>query len=574
MPLRNSEIAGLLDSVADFLEIKGENAFRIRAYRNAARTVEGSSREVADILRQGESLRELPGIGRDLAEKIRAAAETGSFPLYDALCHELPLELTRLMKIAGLGGKRIKILHQKLGVSTVEELKRAAEQGRIQGLTGFGEKTQRHILRELIEKYSGQPRMSLAAAEKIATPLAAFLSAVDGVEKVVVAGSYRRRRETVRDLDILAVCRPGSPIMDALGAYRDVKNVISKGETRSSVELRTGMQVDVRVIPAESYGAALHYFTGSREHNIAVRTIGLRKKLKLNEYGVFRGDRRIGGRTEEDVFAAVGMHPIEPELREDRGEIEASLLNKLPHLVTIRDIRGDLHAHTNVTDGTCTLEQMARGAQERGYEYLAITDHSQRLAMARGLDSARLAAHIEHIRAVNESMSSIAVLTGIEVDILDDGTLDLPREILRELDVTVCSVHSKFNLSAREQTRRIVKAMQHPNAMILGHPTGRIIGRRQSYAVLVEDIIKAAQDNQVALELNAHPDRLDLNDVSCRSAREAGVKIAVNTDAHSIAEYDNLRFGVDQARRAWLEPRDVLNTMSLGQLREWIQNKK
>ena len=499
--------------------------------------------------------------------------ETGDLGALQKLERRTPSELSSLMKIAGLGPKRVKVLYQELGITTLEGLKKAAESGKIRELEGFGEKTEEAIIEEIEHKGAEKGRIKLIIAEQIADPLVHYLQAVEGVKEVVVAGSYRRRKETVGDLDILVTCKKGSEVMERFVNYEDVKKVISEGKTRSTVQLRTGLQIDVRVVPQVSYGAALHYFTGSQAHNIAVRKMGVREKLKINEYGVFRGEDRVAGKSEQEVYEQVDLPYIEPELRENWGEIEAARQDKLPSLVTLKDIRGDLHTHTKETDGHHTLEEMAAAARDRGYVYLAITDHSRRLTMVHGLNPKRLSKQIEAIDRLNEKMDDIFVLKAIEVDILEDGSLDLPDEILKELDLTVCSVHYKFNLSRKKQTERIMRAMDNPFFHILAHPSGRLINEREPYEVDIERLMEAAKERGCILELNAHPDRLDLTDRDCKMAKEMGVKVAISTDAHRTTDLDFMRFGVGQARRGWLEPDDVINTQSRTQLMKLLQKK-
>ncbi len=571
MPVHNSDIADLFNQVADLLEIKGSNVFRVRAYRNAARTVGGLSQSAEDLIARGEDLTKLPGIGKDLAEKIREIVKTGRLALLEELKGELPPGLSDLMKIGGLGPKRVLVLHEKLGIDDIESLKKAAAEKKIRKLPGFGEKTEQTIKDELKRVSGEERRIRINVAEEIADSLVDYLGKAKGIRQITVAGSYRRKKETVGDLDILATGKD-SDIMDVFVKYEDAEKVISRGETRSSILLRTGVHVDLRLVPEMSYGAAMHYFTGSKAHNIAIRTIGVRKGLKINEYGVFRGSRRIAGKTEEEVFSRVGLPFIPPELREDQGEIEAAIKGKLPDLVTLPEIRGDLHAHTKVTDGRNTMEEMAAAAKKKGYEYIAITEHSRHVAVARGLKPEGLAKSIREIDRFN-SRSDILVLKSIELDILEDGTLDLPDDILKELDLTVCSVHYKFNLSREKQTERIIRAMDNPYFTIFAHPTGRLINERKPYEVDMERLIRAAKERGCFMELNAHPVRLDLSDADCRMAKEMGVKVAISTDAHSISDLENMRFGIGQARRGWLEAEDVLNTRSWEDFKKLIRRR-
>jgi DNA polymerase (family X) len=573
MPVHNADIAEIFNKIADLLDIESANPYRIRAYRTAARTIAELPRSAADLVERGEDLSQLPGIGKDLAEKIKEIVETGTLAQLQELEKATPRELGELMDIGGLGPKRVHILHQKLGIKSLEDLREAVRQKKIRSLKGFGQKTEEKIAAEIDKLAGAAKRFLLITVEETVQDLVDRLKQVRGVKEVMAAGSYRRRRETVGDIDILATCAQGSEVMETFVNYEDVDEVAAHGPTRSTVVLRSGLQVDLRVVPEESYGAALHYFTGSKAHNIAVRKLGVKKGLKINEYGIFKDDEPAGGRREEDVFAAVDLAFIVPELREDRGEIEAAQQGRLPQLITLEDVRGDLHTHTKVTDGRNTLEEMAEAAAALGYEYLAITNHSQRVTMAKGLDVKRLRQEMERIDGFNDKSRGIRLLKAIEVDILEDGALDLPDEVLRELDVTVCSVHYNRNLPRQRMTERIIRAMDNPYFHILGHPTGRLIGKRGPYEVEMEKLLKAAKERGCFMELDAQPDRLDLNDAHCKLAKDLGVKIAVSTDAHSVAELDFMRFGIGQARRGWLEAEDVLNTRPLSGLKKLLQRK-
>jgi DNA polymerase (family 10) len=570
VPIHNSDIAEQFDEVADLLEIEGANAFRIRAYRNAARSLRDLAHSVAGMVRDGADLTELPGIGKDLAGKIETVVETGKFPQLEELKKDVPEGLVDVLGIAGLGPKRVRKIHEELGVTDLEGLTKAAKEGRIRKLSGFGKKTEDNILHELETRGSGETRTRRREAEDRAEPLVDYLAGTKGVDKVVVAGSYRRRKETVGDLDILVTCTSVSPVVKRFVDYEDVRDVISKGETRSTVILKNGLQVDLRVVESASYGAALHYFTGSKAHNIHVRRMGQDQGLKINEYGVFRGDKRIAGKTEEEVYAQVGLPYIEPELREDRGEIEAARTGKLPELIELDDIRGNLHSHTRASDGANTLREMAAAAKERGWAYLAVTDHSRAVRVANGLDEDRLAKQIDEIDAINDELEGITLLKSIEVDILEDGGLDLPDSILKRLDLRVCAVHSHFKLSRDKQTERVMRAMDNPCFTIMAHPTGRLIGTREAYAIDMERIIEHARQTGCVLEINAQPERLDLNDAHCKMARDAGVKLSIGTDAHTTGHLDFMRYGIDQARRGWVTADDVVNTRSLKDLRKLV----
>ncbi len=572
MLIHNTDIGEIFNQYADLLEIDRANPFRVRAYRNAARMIASLPESIADMVVEGRDLSEMPGIGKDLAQKIEEIVKTGTLSQLKKMEAQIPPQLRDLMKMPGLGPKRVYILYEKMGITTLEELRAAAEKNKISTLRGFGKKTQEMILNEM-GQVKKEVRIKLAVAEEISNSVTGYLKKVDGVNQVEVAGSYRRRKETVADLDILVSCAKKAKVMESFITYEGVKRVMSKGETRSSVELRSGVQMDLRVVPEESYGAALHYFTGSKPHNIAVRTLGVKKGLKINEYGIFKGVKRIGGRQEEEVFQAVDLPFIPPELRENRGEIDAAQRGQLPKLISPEDIHGDLHAHTKATDGHHTLEEMAEAARAHAYEYLAITDHSKRVAMAHGFDAKLLAKQLKKIDRLNAKLKGIVLLKSIEVDILKDGSLDLPNDILKELDLTVCSIHYYFNLSQEDQTERIIRAMDNPLFNILAHPTGRLIGEREPYKVNMERIIEAARERGCFLELNGHPDRLDLSDIHTRLAKERGVKIALSTDSHRIGELNYMHFAIGQARRGWLEAGDVLNTRTLPELKKVLKKK-
>ena len=567
MPVQNAEIATMFDQTADLLEFKGENQFRVRAYHRAARTIEGLPQSVRSLLSAQKDLTELPGIGKDLAGKIADIVKTGHFNLLDLLKKKLPGELGDMAALPGLGPKRVKLLYDKLKVHTLDDLRRAIKAGRLQKLRGFGP-TMEKKLAGALEKPVVEKRFRIAVAQAEAEALVAFVRN-DG--RVVVAGSYRRRRDTVGDLDVLVTSKHGTAVGDKLVRYENVTEVLAHGPTRATVVLRSGLQVDVRVVPEQSYGAALLYFTGSKAHNIALRGLANDRGWKLNEYGLFSGKRRIAGATEEEVYEKLGLAYVPPELREDRGEIVLAKADKLPRLVTVSDIRGDLHAHSDWTDGTVSIEGMAAGAQACGYEYMALTDHSRRVAMAHGLDPARVARQIREIDRLNAKFKGFTILKGIEVDILKDGSLDLPDSTLEKLDVVVASVHSFFDLPREAQTERVVRAMGNRYVSILGHPTGRLIGKREPYDIDMDRVLSAAHDLGCCVEINAEPDRLDLNDIHAHAAKSKGVKVAVSTDAHSVNAFQYMRFGIDQARRGWLTANDVINTRSLADLRKLLK---
>ena len=571
MPVHNSDVSEVFRAVADLLDIKDDNPFRIRAYRNAARTVDSLSGNIADMLDDGEDLSELPDIGEDLAGKIETIIDTGSLPMLKELEKDYPLSLRDLLKVSGMGPRKVADIHRHLGVTDLHGLKKAVEANRVRDLEGFGEKTENTIRQKLEKTDLEEKRTLLRRAMDLARPLVEYLENVEGVKKVEAAGSLRRRKETVGDLDVLVTGDDEAGIMDAFVEYDEVENVVQKGDTRTTVLLDSGIQVDLRVVSHSSFGAALVYFTGSKSHNIQLRRRGQERDLKINEYGAFRGEEKVAGKTEEEMYQVVDLPFMVPELREDRGEIEAAEKGELPDLVTLDDIRGDLHMHTERTDGHSTIAEMAKACRDRGYDYMAITEHSSNIAVTGGLNEKELEKHIELIEEANENVEGIEILKGIEVDILKGGSLDLDDESLSRLDVVIGSVHSHFDLSMDRQTQRVIKAMENPNFMILGHPTGRKLNRREPMKIDLDSVFDAAAELGCFMELNAFPIRLDLTDTACMSAREKGVGIVINTDAHHIDHLDYMRFGIFQARRGWLEASDVINTGSLTHLRELLE---
>jgi DNA polymerase (family 10) len=570
MSIHNAQIAAMFNELADLLEIEGANPFRIRAYRNASRVIGNWPRNLAEASQEEGQIPKLPGVGQDLTQKIAEISTTGHLKALSEIRQRVPRELLQLIKIQGVGPKRAKLLFEEKGIRSTRELEKAAKSGEIRNLPGFGQKVEENILQSLKARASGmeklQSRIKYAEAEQIVAPLMKHMNKMPGLKQAEVAGSYRRRQETVGDLDLVTTCKDPEALLDHFLTYGEIARVLSRGTTRSTVLFRSGVQVDLRVVEEKSYGAALHYFTGSKSHNIAVRKLALQKGLKINEYGVFKGTKWVAGRTETEVYAKVGLPYIEPELRENRGEIEAAKENRLPKLITLDKIRGDLHAHTNATDGRSDLEEMVEAAREQGYEYIAITDHTQRLKMAHGQDPRRVRAQIKKIDRLNEKLKGFRILKAAEVDILEDGRLDLPDDVLKELDLTVCSVHSKFNLSLDQQTQRVLRAMDNRYFKIFGHPSGRLIQQREPYEIDLEAVMMAARDRGCFMEINAQPDRMDLTDVYCRMAKEIGVKVAISSDAHSDNDVANMHYGVGQARRGWIEVDDVINTRSLKQL--------
>lgn len=571
MPVNNNDIAKIFNKVADLLEIEDENPFKIRAYRNAAITIDNLSHSAAKMIETGEDLTELPGIGKDLSEKIKNIVKTGELELLTELENKFPPGLSKLMDVPGLGPKRVKKLYESLNIQNLDDLTKAAEEKKISKLADFSVKTEEHILEDVKKIQTEYTRTKLSTADQYALPFIEYLKQDENVKNIKIAGSYRRRQETIGDIDILVTCDNSLGIMDRFISYDGVLRVLSKGETRSSVLLKSDIQVDIRVIPQRSYGAALLYFTGSKSHNIAVRKIAKHKGWKVNEYGVFEGEKFIAGTTEDEVYKKLGLQYITPELRENRGEIEAALKGDLPKLIELSDIKGDLHVHTKVTDGHNSLEEMVEAAIKKGYRYIANTEHSKHVTVARGLDANALAEHIKKIDKINGNLKDFTVLKGIELDILEDGSLDLPDEILKELDIVVCAIHYKFNLPIQAQTERVLRAMDNEYFNIFAHPSGRLINERSPYKIDMESILKKAKETGCILELNSHPSRLDLNDIHCKMAKDMGIKIAISTDSHSANGYDYINYGIGQARRGWLEANDVINTRNIDKLKKLLK---
>jgi len=562
--MENKEIAYIFDQIADILDIQGENPFRIRSYRNASRAIGDMSESVAAMVREDKDLEKIHGIGSSIAEKIKEIVSTGKLAFLDELRSKLPGDLPELMKIEGVGPKHVKSFYEKLKIDSVDKLEAAARAGKLKDIPGMGGKSQENLIKAIARYRAGQGRFKLSVGLEYAEGIIRYLKkGARGVKAIEVAGSIRRRKETVGDADILAICASGSKIMDRFASYDGIREMIAKGTTKSSARLACGLQVDVRVLPAESFGSALQYFTGSKEHNIALRTRGVGRKLKLSEYGAFRGKKRIAGKSEKEMYAAVGLPFIPPELRENRGEIEAAEKNKLPKLIEPGDMRGDLQMHTTATDGKASILEMAEKAVELGYEYIAITDHSKAVRVAGGLNEKELARHLKNIEKAQDKVKGLRLLKGVEVDILPDGKLDLDDSILMECDLVIAAVHYRFNLSEKEMTRRIIKGISNKCVNIFGHPTGRLVLERPGYHVDMEELVKAARDLGVVLEINAHPDRLDLRDVHARMARDNGVKLAISTDAHSPQQMELMRYGIFTARRGWVEAGDVINTLPL-----------
>jgi DNA polymerase (family 10) len=569
----NKAIAGLLYETADLLEIDGQDSFRVRSYRNAAAAIEALPQQVADLIQEPKKLLEVPGIGKGMLANLQMLFKDGSIEAHTELLKKYRPSMLELLKIQGLGPKTIALIWSAYQVSDLEGVEKLAREGKIRTLPRMGEKHELKLLKAIEDYRRIAGRFLLDTAEELAEKLVEHLLAASGVEKVTPAGSLRRGRETVGDLDILVTgkaCMADAArqkLIEHLLRFPGLMDVIAQGENKVSFRHRNGMQVDVRLLPPESFGAAMQYFTGSKAHNVALRQRALKMGFTLNEYslskvvGGVEDEKPIARKTEEEIYARLKLDFIPPELRENLGEIEAAASHTLPALLALSDIRGDVHMHTVETDGRCTIEEMAEAARDRGYEYMAITDHSKNLAMANGLTDERALAHIERIRAVEKKMKGIRIFAGIEVDILGDGELDLSDSVLEQMDIVIASVHSQFNQDRATMTERLLKAVANPNTSLIGHPTGRLLLRRDAYQFDLDAVLKAAAKHKVAMELNSYPDRLDLNDVHLRLAKQHGVKIVINTDSHHTSHMEKLRYGVTQARRAWLKKEDVLNTL-------------
>lgn len=577
--MTNARIADVFDQLADLLEFQGANQFRVRAYRNAARTVRDYSESLETLAAEGAaSLTKIDGIGDDLAKKIVVLVETGELPQLNELLSQVPASVLAMLRIPGLGPKKAAVLYKELGVKTLDELKAACESGRVRELKGFAAKTEQIILQGIAIAASGQERMYWATAETIVSSLREHLKKCPEIKQLEFAGSYRRGKETIGDLDILVDSTDVSAVMDHFSRFPSIGSVIARGDTKMSIRTDSGLQIDLRVVPAESFGAALQYFTGSKDHNVILRGMAKQRGLKINEYGVFRveGEKEtyLAGATEADVYATLDLPVFPPEIREARREFDWAKEGELPRLVEVADIRGDLHMHTTATDGAATIEEMVAAAQARGLSYIAITDHSQRVSMARGLTPERVLAQWAEIDKLRPRMGkSFTILKGIECDILEKGGMDLPDDVLAQADWVLASVHYGQKQSRQQITERILGAIENPHVSCIAHPTGRLINRRESYEVDIDALFKAAKEHGKLLELNANPMRLDLNDVYCAAAKSHGIPIAIDTDAHVTTGLDDLRYGVLQARRAGLTKEDVANTRTWPQLKKLVGKK-
>ncbi|WP_224008909.1 DNA polymerase/3'-5' exonuclease PolX [Cupriavidus pinatubonensis] len=569
--LLNEDVIDIFNEIADLLDISGANPFRIRAYRNAARTISAMTEDLRSFLTRGCDPADLPGIGRDLAGKIQEIADTGTCALLRQVRDEVPGQGAALMKLAGLGPRRVRALQRELHIASVDDLGRAAREHRVRLLKGFGARSEQRLLQAIQAQMDRNRRFNVDVAVRTAAPLMQHLRENAKIAAMTVAGSLRRGRDTVGDLDIVATSAVPRTVIRALTAYPMAQTVLSAGVTRASVMLSNGMQVDLRVVPAADYGAAMVYLTGSKAHNLALRQLAQSMGLKINEYGVFRGRSKIAGQDEASVYAAVGLPWIPPELREDTGEIQAARDGRLPRLVGREDIKGDLHIHTRDSDGLASLEEMVQAAGKLGLQYLAITDHSPRMGMTHGLGAQRLAVQAERIDALNGVGGMPWILKSVEVDILEDGSLDLPDTVLGRLDLVVGAIHSHFDLSPAKQTARILRAIDHPHFSILAHPSGRLLGERDGCRFDVPRVMTALAERGCFVEANSQPSRLDLWDSACRMAREHGVLVSIASDAHRVADLDNLPLGLTQARRGWLEADDVLNARELPELRRLLR---
>jgi len=575
----NEWIASHFDEMAELLEIRGESTFRLRAYRNGAKAIRDLPESITAILADPQrNLTDIPGIGDAISQKCRTLVQTGKIPQLEELRQEFPPELLQIMRVPGLGGKRAKTLYETLGIKSIEELRLACLQNKVRQIKGFAAKTEQAILSSLKLLESASNRILLSDADSLVEALRSHLLKLKSIQQLEFAGSYRRGKETVGDLDILLVSAHPDEAMDCLQQFPRLQEVIARGDTKMSIRVSNSFQVDMRVVPAESFGAALQYFTGSKEHNVEIRGRAKKMGLRINEYGVYREedlDHPVAGTTEESVYAAVHLPWIPPEMRESRGEIEMAEQGRLPNLITYADLRGDLHMHTTATDGENTLEEMVAAAQARGWEYIAITDHSQRVSVARGLDGPRLRKQWQEIDQLNKKLAgAFWIFKGIECDILEKGGMDLPDDVLAEADWVLASVHFGQQQSREQITDRILGALRHPSVCAVAHPTGRLLGRRPPYQVDLDAVMQAAQEYGKLLELNSNPARLDLNDVHCQMAAARGIPLVINSDAHAVANFDLLKFGIQTARRAHIQPSAVWNTLSCTELKKKLQQLK
>lgn len=565
--MKNFEIAKIFAEIADLLEIKDENPFRIRAYRRAAQNLESLTRDIAEEAEKG-TLEEIPGIGKDLAKKIEEYLGSDKIQFYEKLKEEIPEGLLELVKIPGVGPRTARLLYERLNIQGIDELEKMAREHKLKGLPGLKQKTEENILRGIQLVRAGRERMHLGTAHALAEEIISALDSLPEVKRISPAGSLRRMKETVKDIDILIVSSRPTKVMEVFVSLSLVGEIVARGETKSSIRTREGIQVDLRVVEPESFGAALAYFTGSKAHNIRLREMARKRGLKINEYGIFKEKtgKRIAGKEEDEIYRALDLPFIPPEIREDLGEIEAAQKGKLPSLVSLEQIRGDLHIHSKQSDGAHSLEELAEAARKMGYEYIAITDHSQALRIARGLKEDDRIKQIDEIRTLNKKLNNFRLLAGAEVDIRGDGKLDIEDRTLAKLDIVVAAIHSGFKQDKEKLTKRMIQAIKNKYVNIIAHPSGRLLGEREAYELDWEEIMREARKNNTALEINAYPQRLDLNDVRCRRAKELGLSLAISTDAHTLSQLSIMKLGVATARRGWLEKKDIINTLPLSKL--------
>jgi DNA polymerase (family 10) len=570
--VKNKELADLFAKMADMLEFKDENPFKISAYRKASRVLGDLTQDIKDIAESRE-LKKVPGIGEGMAQKIEEYLKTGKISKYEEVKKGVPDELIAMMEIPGMGPKTLAMIHQERKINNLSDLEKAIENGSLIDLPGMGGKKVENMKRGIELLKASKGRMNLGVALPLAKRVVKALREQTGSKKIEWAGSLRRMRENIGDIDILATGPDQQKMIHAFTHLPEVKEVLASGETKGSVIVEGRVQIDIRVVDEDSYGAALQYFTGSKGHNIHLRGIAKAKGIKINEYGVFKGEKKIGGKEEKDVYQALGMDWIEPELREDRGEIEAAQKKRLPKLVEEPEIKGDLHVHSKWSDGTSSIEEIAKAAQMRGYQYIALCDHSKSLRIAHGLDETRALKQIEEIDRINEKLRGFQILKGTEVDILTDGKIDHPDKILERLDYVVAAVHSGFKQEKEKMTKRIVRALENPLVHCLAHPTGRLLGARAPYEVDIDEVMEAAKRNGKALEINATLERLDLDDIHCRKAKEMGIKLAIGTDSHHLDQLWMISLGVGVARRGWLETPDLLNTLPFKEILKWCRRR-
>lgn len=565
-PMKNAEIAEIFDRLADILEFKGEVVFKVNSYRKAARTLADTAEDIAIIASEGR-LAELPGIGKSTADKIKEYLETGKIQKYEDARKEVSDDLVQMLQIPGMGPKGLALIHSKLKIDTFEALEKAIRSGKLAELPGMGVKKAENILKGIEMLREASKRIPLGIALPIAEDVVASVRKFRTVKRAEMAGSLRRMRETIGDIDILASSAEPVKTIETFTSLPQVKRVLAAGKTKASVIVEGNQQMDLRVVEEESFGAALQYFTGSKAHNVKLRDMAKAMGFKINEYGIFKGEKRIGGREEKDIYEAIGLQWMPPEIRQDRGEIEAAKAGTLPNLVTINQLKGDMHVHSDYSDGNATLEELAKRAESLGYSYLAVTDHSQSLKIARGLTMDRVKEKRDRIEKLNSKLKNLKLLLGTELDILPDGRLDYPDDFLEKFDWVVASIHSAFKQPREKITKRITSAMENPLVDCIAHPTGRLIGARAPYEVDVEEILGVAAKTETAIEINANYDRLDLDDIWSKRAKQLDVKLAIGTDAHRLEHLNMIRLGVAVARRGWLEPADIINTLPLKKLR-------